>query len=491
MANSCCSNTDPCPQGLVDAKCVPYTGANLNCIGATTNERLDVILAKIDAALCTAGLNLTFNNAITNTDGVVQLGGPLIKDTVIDFVTFNLGLSNVEEDDTSPFLLGQDSNGNIKLVAATTFVTDVPATTLPSTVAQNGLNASFDFDSRTYTVEMGGPLLHGTTVDLSGYVLSLPDDQLHFYGVYLTANTTLASGDTQHLLHVELSGANDNAGQTTNAGYFSNSHTGITSKNIGVFAEAIGGTENFAGYFNQQIRLCDPTIEGQRLDIFGGNPSAISGFGANLIIQMNGVTHAQLQTDTVRWNGQGVDLNYEFRICGDTEDNLLNVQAGAGLTTHNMIGINQTPAYTLDVRTKYKSRHATDLFYAGNWVAKRDFPVTDPIPVPVIGYGVGHRFQIENSSELLFEAARLDFVTTAITTASESVDYVLNLVNAGTVGAKFTVKSTGAIQTVQPSGNGAGLIRAGKVRAAAVTLDTANYWEVEIDGVVKKVLLAP
>lgn len=492
MNKSCCTGTfDPCPNGIPDAGCVAYTGANLPCLGVTTNMRLDDILALIEVQACTSGDNLTFNNAITRTDNLVQWGGLLVKNTIFDFNGFDVTVEGVAEDDSSPFLLAIDGSNNIKVVAASTFITDVPATTLPSTIGQNGISATFDFDSRTYTVELGAnPLIHPTTLDLAGFILNMPDDNMQFYGINLTSVTTFASIDFQHLLHVDLSGANDNAGQTTHAGYFTNTHTGTTSRNVGLFSEATGGTENFAAYFNQQIRLCDPSIEGQRLDIFGGNPSAIAGFGSNLVIQMNTVQHVQFQTDTVRWNGQGADLLYEFRVCGDVDDNLLNIQAGGGLASHNMIGINQSPLYTLDVRTKYTSRFANSVFYIGNWVGKRHFPNTDPIPVPAIGFGVGHRFQLENSSETLFEAARLDFVSTAITAASESVDCVINLVNAGAVGAKFTVKSTGAIQTVQPSGSGAGQWLLGKLITAAVTASTTRYLEVMVDGVVYKLIVS-
>lgn len=489
--SNCCGSliTNPCPS-YPDAGCVLYSGDDLTCIGIIKNTYLDDILVKLNDILCEIDAGITVNNWLTETSGLVQFGGILIKDTGIDFDTFNVQVSNIGQDDTSPFLMGIDNDGNWKKIASSTFATEIPAFTLPSTDAQNGLNSTFDFPSKNYTVEMGGPLLHDTEIALSTFILTLNADDAGLYGVNLIADTTLASSNFQHLLHVGLSGINDNSGQTTHAGYFSNSHTGSTSRNIGIYAEAIDGTENFAGYFNNTIRLVDPVFEaGYGIDITGGNPNTFSAKGANMVFFMEGINHLQMQPHTATWNVQGGDIIYQFRVSGDTDDNTLYVVAGQGIFNGFSVGINQDPQYTLDVRTKYTNRLATDVFYIGNWVGKRQFPNTDPIPVPVIGFGVGHRFQLENSSEALFEAARMDFVSTAITAASESVDYILRLVNGGVIGPKFTVKSTGAIQTVQPSGNGAGLIRAGKVVAGAVTLDTANYWEIEVDGVIKKVLL--
>lgn len=50
------------------------------------------------------------------------------------------------------------------------------------------------------------------------------------------------------------------------------------------------------------------------------------------------------------------------------------------------------------------------------------------------------------------------------------------------------VASTGTLSTADP-GSGIGKVKTGSVVAAAVALDPNNYWEVEINGVVKKVAL--
>ncbi|MBP9715220.1 MAG: tail fiber domain-containing protein [Candidatus Pacebacteria bacterium] len=65
-------------------------------------------------------------------------------------------------------------------------------------------------------------------------------------GLKLSSTSTLATGDTQKLFEVSLSGANDVPTETTYAGHFSNTHTGATSTNVGLYATASGGTTNYA-----------------------------------------------------------------------------------------------------------------------------------------------------------------------------------------------------------------------------------------------------
>ncbi len=171
---TCCTNTvDPCPYGQPDAQCVIYTGANLSCIGATTNETLESILEKINDKFCDVGVGLTFNNWISEDDGTVQFGGILVKNTSIDFDTFEVAVDNLQQDDTSPFLMGIDNNGNWRKIASTTFAGSTDGETLPSTVAENGLNYSFDLPSRQYTVRLGGPLIQDTDIDFDVFNLSL------------------------------------------------------------------------------------------------------------------------------------------------------------------------------------------------------------------------------------------------------------------------------------------------------------------------------
>jgi hypothetical protein len=77
-----CSSGNPCPT-YPDAKCVVYTGSVLSCINVTTNQRLDAILANINAAICTAVTGITIED-----EGVGQG-----KATTLNFVGDNVSVS--------------------------------------------------------------------------------------------------------------------------------------------------------------------------------------------------------------------------------------------------------------------------------------------------------------------------------------------------------------------------------------------------------------
>ncbi len=62
----------------------------------------------------------------------------------------------------------------------------------------------------------------------------------------LTSTSTAAASNTQKLLNVSLSGANATSSQTTYGGYFSNTHTGTSAVNFGLYATASGGLLNAA-----------------------------------------------------------------------------------------------------------------------------------------------------------------------------------------------------------------------------------------------------
>lgn len=308
---SCCNNiTDDCPQGKPNASCVIYTGGNLPCLGATTNMRLDEILGLIEELACESGLNLTYNNWLNRNQNVVQFGGTLVNNTTIDFVSYEVAVDNLGQDDTSPFLMSIDNNGIWKKVASTTFATSTEGQTLPSTVAENGLNYSFDLPSKQYTIHLGGPLIEDTNIDFDVFNLSLTNvpsgsaisllsldvdgniittdfaSILSFqnaltltgsvveWGGTLLHDTTVTQGgfstnfvnnsltqtngfnitsvstgaaiNNQRLLNVSLSGANATSNQITRAATVLNTHTGTGSQNIGIYASASGAATNYS-----------------------------------------------------------------------------------------------------------------------------------------------------------------------------------------------------------------------------------------------------
>lgn len=64
-------------------------------------------------------------------------------------------------------------------------------------------------------------------------------------GLKLSSTSTAAASNLQRLFEVSLSGANGTSTQTTYAGYLSNTHTGTSSTNVGLYLNASGATNNY------------------------------------------------------------------------------------------------------------------------------------------------------------------------------------------------------------------------------------------------------
>ena len=104
---------------------------------------------------------------------------------------------------------------------------------------------------------------------------------------------TLSSNGTAALtgqkgLNISLSGVNATGAQTTYGAYLSNTHSG-TSNNVGLYATASGGTNNYAAIFDQGNVGIGTTTPGDKLEVVGSillsssNPKLYS--SNNLAIQ--------------------------------------------------------------------------------------------------------------------------------------------------------------------------------------------------------------
>jgi len=82
--NAICA-AEPCPV-ILNSTCVFYRGANLIYTGILTNDNLQTALEKINNKFRDAAIGYIFNNGVvqSTSGGPVQLGGSLIKDTVIN-----------------------------------------------------------------------------------------------------------------------------------------------------------------------------------------------------------------------------------------------------------------------------------------------------------------------------------------------------------------------------------------------------------------------
>lgn len=74
-------------------------------------------------------------------------------------------------------------------------------------------------------------------------------------GLLLSSSSTAAASNTNTLFRVNQTGANATSTQTTYSGYFSNTKTGTSATNVGLFTTATGGSTNLALHALGGIRL--------------------------------------------------------------------------------------------------------------------------------------------------------------------------------------------------------------------------------------------
>ena len=150
FTSSC--GVDPCNKITLGTESVFYTGPNLPCTGINPCDSLTTALSKIDDAICNPpAFTFTANNGLTKTLSNVQLGGPLIQQTIITTSFANtLSLLGLVIDTTPAFILSENSSGVIRKTAY--------STVLPIT-ANNGLTMN-----TSTNVQLGGTLIKPTTV---------------------------------------------------------------------------------------------------------------------------------------------------------------------------------------------------------------------------------------------------------------------------------------------------------------------------------------
>lgn len=105
MATRCASQTitDLCPNGQVDAACIPYTGSNLANIDVTTGEKLNSILVKINSAIgggSAVSLRIESLSLLNNDTFTIPSGGWL------------LGIAGNPSSPLSTFRVGTTPGGN-------------------------------------------------------------------------------------------------------------------------------------------------------------------------------------------------------------------------------------------------------------------------------------------------------------------------------------------------------------------------------------------
>jgi hypothetical protein len=146
---------DACSNIRLGTDSVVYTGQFLSCTSINTCDTLTSAIAKLDYTICNQpALQFTTDNGLTKTDNNVQLGGTLIKKTVLTTSVANtLAIKDLVTEPAPLFLVTQDANGILKK----TSISIIPS--VPSTItANNGLAKVGN------NIELGGPLVKATTI---------------------------------------------------------------------------------------------------------------------------------------------------------------------------------------------------------------------------------------------------------------------------------------------------------------------------------------
>jgi hypothetical protein len=128
------------------------------------------VLTKTDIAAFTA--LLTVNNGLTNTAGLIQLSGPLIKPTTVTTtVTNTLTLAGLQTDANPDFIVTETTGGIVRRISTASLAAlIIPAPTVIT--ANNGLTKTVN------NIQLGGPLVQNTSVDLAGFNVTLSDSSV-------------------------------------------------------------------------------------------------------------------------------------------------------------------------------------------------------------------------------------------------------------------------------------------------------------------------
>jgi len=231
-------NLDPCVTTKLGTDAVFYTGPNLPCSGINPCDTVTLALQKMDAIVCNPpALSVTADNGLTKTANNIQLGGALIQQTSITTSFANtlslLGLAN----DTAPaYILSQTTSGAIRRTTVSSITSTIPVNNglrlnsgniqmggplvIPTTVTTDATNtlilaglqtdavpdfvvtettagvvrristtalaalivpapvvitANNGLTKTINNIQLGGPLVQNTSVDLAGFNITLSD----------------------------------------------------------------------------------------------------------------------------------------------------------------------------------------------------------------------------------------------------------------------------------------------------------------------------
>jgi hypothetical protein len=150
--------------------------------------------------------------------------------------------------------------------------------------------------------------------------------------------------------------------------------------------------------------------------------------------------------------GPGLSMSYFGSFCTvDALSGILGLNGnGGGLVTVGAYADNGTGA-------KFQVSGASSFRLSGGSGSTIDYPITVSALSgfsPIAGYGVGEKFEAHNASSVLKVVGTTDFAYTTTTASSESADWILKTIRAGTLTEGFRIKSTGIVNAPAYTGTG-------------------------------------
>jgi len=202
-------------------------GSNTVSVGTSTTAATFTVNGTMQSGL--AGTTIGGYLLAGNTSGVISI----LPQAAAGTFNFNLPITA----GTSGYLLTSGGGG------ATAMTWTDPATLGNTYTASEGLTlVTADF-------QLGGTVSTDRTLTLgTNTILMTANTLAGDPALSITSTSTAAASDLQKGINVSLSGANGNNGENTYGIYSSNTHTGTTSQNFGVYGTATGGTFNYGVY---------------------------------------------------------------------------------------------------------------------------------------------------------------------------------------------------------------------------------------------------
>jgi hypothetical protein len=116
---------------------------------------------------------ITANNGLTKTGNNIQLGGALVTPTTVTTGSTNtLTLAGLQTDANPDFIVTETTGGVVRRISTTALATLIVPPAPATITADNGLTKTVN------NIQLGGPLIKNTSVDLAGFNITLSDSSV-------------------------------------------------------------------------------------------------------------------------------------------------------------------------------------------------------------------------------------------------------------------------------------------------------------------------